>query len=864
MENFVFISYQSNDVEWAKWLEHELDFYHLPPNLDPNEKTLHGEKNRDNLRDVFWDSRLAAGALDEGIKRKLESSANLIVICSPNSANVKEHPWVNEEIKYFIELGKLDHIFPFIVEGKEPKEFFPPALLNLPPNKERVGGNVNKDGKDAAFVKIVAGMLDVDVDILWQHYEREKAEEESRKREERDRLLKVQSQFLAEKANTLVDAGDSYTACLLAMKALPHKDDKDPRPYVPSAEFALRNAFRNEQAVLRGHGNWVFAVAISSDDKWIVSGSHDETIRVWEKASGNCRFVLKGHKGIVNYVQISSDCKYIVSAGDKTIKMWSLETGEFIKDIAKYDTYVSGIAISPNNSHVYSALQYGAMKKYDLNTGNCVMSFDGHTKYIKSINISHNGNFIVSTSGDDTVKIWNVSTGKLVQDIKITSPTSAFFNSNDTKIIVSAFDGNVRIYDVSSGQQIQMFTITSGNSFIETAVFSPTDKYILSSVLDESVSGEIKIWDAQNGELIQTLTGHTSSVATLVFTNDGKSLISGSKDKTLRIWNLNIKEKPKKKGLFYTPPVVVSKALFSRDGKYIVASYWNNTLKLLNSNATIAERSFTGHTSLVTSFDLSPDEKKIASVSSDKSIILWETSTGQILKRIWPNNVRELDSVAFSPDGKILIATCDNCIKMWNVENYQLVNMLDGHKGIVNTAIFSYDGKYIISGSYDQSIIIWRKDGVKERTFVGHIGPVQHVAVYQDQDNMIIASASSDNTVRIWNGRTGDCLYILEGHKNVVTYVSFSKDGKKLLSASSDIRVWDTETGELIDVLEGHKDLVKSVVFSPDSKTILSASSDGTIKLWPFLPLQDLIDSAKERFRNRQLTKEERKKYYLE
>ena len=137
---------------------------------------------------MFWNQRLEAGGLNDAIRSKLESSVNLIVICSPNSANVKEHPWVNEEIEYFIRLGRLEHIFPFIVEGNEPKDFFPPALLNLPKEKERVGGNVNKDGKDAAFVKIVAGMLDVDVDVLWQHYEREKAEQERKEREEKEQL----------------------------------------------------------------------------------------------------------------------------------------------------------------------------------------------------------------------------------------------------------------------------------------------------------------------------------------------------------------------------------------------------------------------------------------------------------------------------------------------------------------------------------------------------------------------------------------------------------------------------------------------------------------------------------------------------
>ena len=855
---FVFISYSSKDNEddnkWAEWLRHELDHWHLPT-------TYHGRKPvQENLREVFRDRDgfCAGKEWDKQVEPILKESQNLIVICSPNAAKSEA---VNKEVEFFINQGKEYSIFPFIVEGDCPAECFPRALKH-----SIVGGDVNKDGgRDAAFIKVVAGMLGVDFSDLYNRYELDKAEQERIEREKKEKLQISQSRFLAEKANSLVVEGDSYTASLLALEALPQIEDKDPRPYVPSAEFALRNAVRKEQAVLRGHGNWVSTIAISNDDKWIISGSHDNTIRVWERASGACRYVLDGYVGVISSVQVSSDCKYIVSGGDKTIKIWSLETGHFVRDLAKYNAFISGVAISPDNTYVYSALQNGVIEKLDFSTGETLLKFEGHAKHITSMSLSHDGQLIVSTAGDNTVKIWDAFSGEIIQDIKVASPDQACFNSNDTRVIVSASYGKVIIYDVYSGEQTQLISVAGKNSFIEALIFSPTDKYVLTGELDNSVSGEIKIWDTQNGELIQTLKGHTSAVDALVFSNDGKYLISGSKDKTLRIWEFNVSDRQKqtKRRLFFTPPTVVSKAVFTSGGD-IIASYWDNTLKLWDSGLTYCKIKLEGHTSHVTSFSMSSDEELLASVSSDKTIRVWNIITGKEEKRIW-DPARELQSVAFSPDGRLLIASCDNDIKMWNTQSYHLMGVLSGHSEYICHAIFSKDGKYIVSGSFDKSIKVWNTtNGIIEKTLAGHTGAVNHVAVFIKGDNMLIASGSSDETVKIWNGKTGELLNTLEGHKNVVEYVSFSPEGEYLLSASSDIRIWDTNTGELIDILEGHKDLIHSVEFSKDSRRILSASGDGLIKLWDFPSVQDLIDSTKERFINRQLTQEERKKYYLE
>lgn len=144
-EYYAFISYKSEDAEWAIWLQYELEHYHLPASFNGRTDIPH------ELRPVFRDiDELSSGNLPEQIQCALRNSQNLIVVCSPKSASSL---WVNQEIETFIALGKTNRMFPFIVGGNSPMEFFPPALLNLPPKKERLGGDVGKSGRDAAFIK---------------------------------------------------------------------------------------------------------------------------------------------------------------------------------------------------------------------------------------------------------------------------------------------------------------------------------------------------------------------------------------------------------------------------------------------------------------------------------------------------------------------------------------------------------------------------------------------------------------------------------------------------------------------------------------------------------------------------------------
>ena len=168
---YAFISYNHKDSKQARWIQEELENFKFPTTL----KNDYGSRIPDSLRPIFRDATdLNAGILEENLKRELSDSRFLIVVCSPESARSE---WVNKEVDFFIQNGREDQIIPLIVAGKpdaadEKEQCFVPALRNL--KKEILGISIPELGAEKALVKVVAKMLSLKFDQLWQRHERQK------------------------------------------------------------------------------------------------------------------------------------------------------------------------------------------------------------------------------------------------------------------------------------------------------------------------------------------------------------------------------------------------------------------------------------------------------------------------------------------------------------------------------------------------------------------------------------------------------------------------------------------------------------------------------------------------------------------
>lgn len=913
---FAFISYKREDEEWAIWLQHELEYYHLPASLN----------GRDDLpkefRPVFRDiDELKAGNLPQQIYDALASSLNLIVICSPRSANSK---WVNKEIHDFIEIGKtkginnLDRIFPFIVDGaplakEKTQECFPKILRDLPEKKERIGGNINEGGeknrigRERAFVKLLAGMLpkDIGFDMLWNRYDRDKKEEENRKLEERNKLLTAQSHYLAEKSLSVLESGDSYIARLLALAALNEPTD---RPYVLEAEIALRQSCQSNSTLLKGHTDTVCCITFSQNGKYIISASEDHTIRIWDICTGKLHGIpLKGHKQRVNTITCINDDLILSGSDDKTIRIWDINKCACIKCI-------NCESKSNHNNEKKSCTTSGLLDdlKTIFDSEQFMKLIKGRTEQVNAI--AYNDSYIISGHNDGIIRFWNINSTKLAFIVKAHAERINHIctNPNNNCIIASASDDNmVYIWNVK-GEKATKISVIKHSDDVNHILFHPKGDYLVSA------SGNtIQSWETYTGQPIgDRITGHSEIVTSISFSQDGKMLLSASKDYTIRIWDLITgtcircidsnsfsffsKAEPQKGFNQYKNDCL---AVFSHLTNCIASSFGDNAIHLIDSNLGFFNESnknkrerfisfshngqyfitsygniygcaqspmehvvkLTGKTSKTKLFDYSPNGIYITTVDTDDDRIkIWDAKTGKYLFSLIGHG-EIINSLAFNKNGDCIASTSmDNTIRVWNIKEGTSITF---HDDDVLLAVFNPKFNEIATIDLYNNICIWDLNLQKCAVVISKHKQKVNSLVYGNNGKNFITT-SDDCQVRFWQISNNNTKVVLfSGHKKRVIAGAFSKDDKYIITASEDntIRIWDVKSRNCIYILtDGGINDSNRVFFDATGTKIILVNNDGGCKTWDFPPLQDLIDQTRERFKDRPLTAEERRMYYLE
>ena len=877
-EYYAFISYKREDKKEAKQLQYALEYYRLPNHLRQDNPEL-----PEYVRPVFRDmTDLEVGELSAQIQSALEQSHFLVVVCSPRAANSK---WVNDEVEYFISLGKQDKIIPYIIEGiphaNNPREeCYPPALLNLSREKELLGANINEVGKDSATIRVVSRMFNIRFDTLYQRYQREQKKRHKQFTAaivlaflflsgiagwiwyQNSRLRIANSRAAANAAIQLVEEGDAYRARKVALAAY----DISP---TDEAEQALRYASQHNSTVLKGHLGEITSIVFSFDGKLIVTTSEDKTIRKWDIKTGEqVGDPLTGFTDWYGYsTAYSPDGRYIASVSyDSQVWIWSAGTGELVcGPLDGRGSYLYGgypqIAISPDSKRIASTS--GDIRIWDIETGEQIGTpFGGYSSWFFSINFSPDGNRLVSTSSDGPIRVWDVETGRHITSLVGHSSyaRSANYSTDGKRIVTTSDDNTIRIWDADNG--LQVGKPLHAHSFVRYATFSPDGKYVVSS------GDSIQVWDVQSSkQIFHSLSGRCCYVT---FDSIGKTIRMASTNNHSVLF-----EEMELDNCINKPIIETEYGFFSinisPDGERVVSASYDGSIIVIDAKTGRLVCSPIKNDGLeIFDANFSPDGSRIVSASHDGSIRIWDAETGkQIGMPIWGHS-EGVSSARFSPDGKRIVSTAylgDNTIRIWNAETgEQIKDGLVGHTDGVSAATYSHNGKYILSASRDKTIRIWDAETGKQigSPLTGHTSYV-YSAEFSPDDTRIV-SASHDNTIRIWDVKTGRQLVsFMVDYVNAANHASFRLDGKYVVSTCWDgtIRVWNPKTGKQVCKPIVDKDGVYEAVFSPDGRYIYSTSGLA-IRVWDFPPLQNIMCDTRMRFKNNPLTPEERSRYYLE
>ena len=279
----------------------------------------------------------------------------------------------------------------------------------------------------------------------------------------------------------------------------------------------------------------------------------------------------------------------------------------------------------------------------------------------------------------------------------------------------------------------------------------------------------------------------------------------------------------------------VTGCAFSPDGRQVVSSSWDGTLKVWDTQSGRQLRTMTGHEGWALDCAFSPDGRKIASTGDDdQALKLWDAASGAELRTL-TGHTGAVRACAFSPDGtRIASASSDKSVKLWDAESGTELRTLTGHTGAVWACAFSPDGTRIASASDDCTLKIWDLgSGAVVCTLSGHSSTVADCAF--SPDGRRVLSTSGDDTLRLWDAVSGAEQAVLTGHTGGVTGCAFSPDGTRIVSASNDrsLKLWDAESGTELRTLTGHTGKVWACAFSPDGDLIVSAgASDCELRIW--------------------------------
>ncbi len=295
--------------------------------------------------------------------------------------------------------------------------------------------------------------------------------------------------------------------------------------------------------------------------------------------------------------------------------------------------------------------------------------------------------------------------------------------------------------------------------------------------------------------LDRSVRAHSGWVTSVAFSPDGRRLVSGSWDRTVKSWDTSTGEQLTTLG---SKKKEIQALAFSRDGRFLAAENSSDNTALLDSTTGQEIRALATDKPLGTlgsdwvySIAFSPDDRWLASGIDDKTVRIWDVKTGQKVRDLIGLR-RPVIYIAFSPDGRLLATGDDEkSIRIWDPSSGEQIYKLSGHKKVIYAVAFSSNNRWL-------------------------------------------ASASADKTVKLWDLKSGREAHTLAGHGNVVTSLAFSSDGRWLVSGSWDktIKIWDVETGKEIQTLAGHDHPIYSVAFDSRGRWLASGSEDGTIKLW--------------------------------
>lgn len=558
--------------------------------------------------------------------------------------------------------------------------------------------------------------------------------------------------------------------------------------------------------------------------------------------------LIEGHDNSITSTVYSGDGRYLLTgSSDKTAKLWDARTGTLVRTFSGHTDTIINVAFSPDSRQVATGSFDKSVRIWETETGKQIHELRGTEFRVRSLAWSPDGQYVAAGTGDWTIWMWNASTGALVRQFdKIHGDfiIGIAFSPDSKTIVTGSGDNTAKLWDVETGEVLRTLGI-AGNAdtrnghtnFIKSVQFSPDGKYVLTGSLDRTA----RLWESATGNQIVQFNGHTDEVYSAVFSSNGAQVLTASADRTARLWTYKIDSSQGEEiDRFANHTRAVQAATFAPDSVHIATVSDDRTIRLWNVNAQRSTQSFTGHTGAIIAVAYSPDGKFFFTGSTDKTGILWDVATDKQIYTFTRHRETSgaIVSAAFSPDGKFILTGGDDKIGwLLNATTGNAIQSFTDFDDWVGQVGFSRDGKQLIFACKDGTVQVYDAQTYKLiiKLDVGSKAEKRYgvYGVVFTPDGKRAITGDENGGVIEWDLTTGQQVGQFVGHTGSLYRIAISPDGKSLLTSAADgtVRAWDLATREQRFLLEGHAGGAP-IAYSPDGQLILTGGYQGAAALW--------------------------------
>jgi WD40 repeat protein len=583
--------------------------------------------------------------------------------------------------------------------------------------------------------------------------------------------------------------------------------------------------------------------------------------------------IVQTKRGAVNALAYVGGPEQLLSGGENgEVRLWNLADTD--SPATPIWTHPQGkpilaVSASPVTRLVAFAADDGSVGIVDASSHRLLRLLDHGGVRVRSLEFSPDGSLLATATDDNNISIWQIPSGVRQQTLAgHTNWVASVAFSPDGKTIASAaYDTTIRLWKL--GGATSPIILRGHEAPVLSIAFAPDGKRLASGSEDQT----IKLWDIDALKCRETVAGHAAAVNTVAFSPDGELIVSGDDDGELRMWKVDDRL-PAPANLYilreWVPPQrrhgsAINRIAFSPAGEILATGSSDSTIMLWDANFGLRLDSARGEckVSEANGITFTTDAAAVALVSEAGAAELWRTgSTGEFTKvannEERPAETANATSVCFRPHSVTMaIGNKNGSVGLWNAAGMISSNPEESHETSVLALAFDPSGELLASADELGWIYLWKVEDAKLQRIIAwkrHTGGVRSFAFAPKiASQKMLASASEDGTVRIWNldgmlsidkeklpQVVGNYEIVLDDHEDWVGTVAFSPERPILASAGDDgsIRLWEWESWSITPqpqrkrVLTGHLGAVTALAFSHDGKTLASGGVDKMVRLW--------------------------------